>query len=138
MTARSTLASVPQALSRTCSAGNVNLIRSRHGLTSYHDPYSCPWNFSEPETRHSLTRIEMSMSDSNDGSQEPARSNDIQRMAPGIDRIIVRPNRRKSSRACRCCRDRKVRCDVVIRGHPCTNCVLDGRECYVPEIDRRR
>ena len=39
--------------------------------------------------------------------------------------------RRRASRACLACRARKVRCDVVLCGKPCTNCRLDFSECVV-------
>ncbi|KAI7762207.1 hypothetical protein LZL87_006602 [Fusarium oxysporum] len=34
--------------------------------------------------------------------------------------------RKRSTRACLSCRFRKVRCDVSVRGQPCTNCHLDS------------
>lgn len=49
-----------------------------------------------------------------------------------------RPIKRRASRACCCCRARKVRCDVVENGSPCTNCRLDQVECVVTESRRRR
>ncbi|KAK1725881.1 LOW QUALITY PROTEIN: uncharacterized protein BDZ83DRAFT_730014 [Colletotrichum acutatum] len=36
---------------------------------------------------------------------------------------------KRASHACLVCRARKVRCDVTVRGPPCTNCRLDGDEC---------
>ncbi|KJR86024.1 uncharacterized protein SPSK_08559 [Sporothrix schenckii 1099-18] len=39
--------------------------------------------------------------------------------------------RRRASRACLACRARKVRCDVIVSGKPCTNCRLDFSECVV-------
>jgi hypothetical protein len=45
---------------------------------------------------------------------------------------------RRASRACACCRTRKVRCDMVDVGHPCTNCRLDKYECEVPARRQRR
>ena len=50
----------------------------------------------------------------------------------------TRPVKRRASRACCCCRARKVRCDVVEHGSPCTNCRLDQVECVVTESKRRR
>lgn len=38
---------------------------------------------------------------------------------------------KRASYACMKCQERKVRCDVAIRGSPCTNCLLDGDECEV-------
>lgn len=46
--------------------------------------------------------------------------------------------KRRASKACHCCRSRKVRCDVVESGIPCTNCRLDEVECVVTEGKRRR
>ncbi|KAF5622369.1 cutinase transcription factor 1 beta [Fusarium sp. NRRL 25303] len=39
--------------------------------------------------------------------------------------------RKRSARACLSCRFRKVRCDVSVRGQPCTNCHLDCKNCLV-------
>ncbi|RJE25414.1 Transcription factor [Aspergillus sclerotialis] len=52
--------------------------------------------------------------------------------------INARPVKRRASKACCCCRSRKVRCDVVENGSPCTNCRLDQVECIVTESKRRR
>lgn len=49
-----------------------------------------------------------------------------------------RPVKRRASKACQCCRSRKVRCDVVESGIPCTNCRLDEVECLVTEGKRRK
>ncbi|CAG9989424.1 unnamed protein product [Clonostachys byssicola] len=43
-----------------------------------------------------------------------------------------RLKRRRSPRACLVCRSRKVRCDVLQKSRPCTNCTLDGKVCIVP------
>lgn len=40
--------------------------------------------------------------------------------------LVARPRARI---ACSYCHRRKVRCNVAICGHPCTNCRLDGFEC---------
>ncbi|PGH18721.1 hypothetical protein AJ80_04374 [Polytolypa hystricis UAMH7299] len=50
----------------------------------------------------------------------------------------TRPVKRRASKACCCCRARKVRCDVVENGSPCTNCRLDEVECVVTESKRRK
>ncbi|OBT49844.1 hypothetical protein VE04_09646, partial [Pseudogymnoascus sp. 24MN13] len=47
-----------------------------------------------------------------------------------------RPVKRRASNACQYCRARKVRCNVVAHGAPCTNCRLDELPCIVTE--RRR
>ena len=49
-----------------------------------------------------------------------------------------RPVKRRASRACHRCRSRKVRCDVVESGTPCTNCRLDEVECVVSGSKRRK
>ncbi|KAI9839841.1 MAG: hypothetical protein M1819_000031 [Sarea resinae] len=49
-----------------------------------------------------------------------------------------RPVKRRASKACQCCRARKVRCNVVEHGAPCTNCRLDEVECVVTESKRRK
>lgn len=48
-----------------------------------------------------------------------------------------RPIKRRASKACQCCRSRKVRCNVVEHGAPCTNCRLDNVECIITESKRR-
>ncbi|KAF5863412.1 hypothetical protein ETB97_010170 [Aspergillus alliaceus] len=50
----------------------------------------------------------------------------------------ARPVKRRASKACCCCRARKVRCDVVENGSPCTNCRLDQVDCVVTESKRRK
>ncbi|KFY11627.1 hypothetical protein V491_07123, partial [Pseudogymnoascus sp. VKM F-3775] len=49
-----------------------------------------------------------------------------------------RPVKRRASKACQCCRARKVRCNVVEHGAPCTNCRLDEVPCIVTESRRRK
>ena len=53
----------------------------------------------------------------------------------------MRPSKsvkRRASKACQCCRSRKVRCNVVEHGAPCTNCRLDEVECIVSESKRKK
>lgn len=45
--------------------------------------------------------------------------------------------KRRASKACQCCRARKVRCNVVEQT-PCTNCRLDEVECIVSESKRKK
>ncbi|CAH0035454.1 unnamed protein product [Clonostachys rhizophaga] len=49
-----------------------------------------------------------------------------------------RLGKRRSSKACLSCRSRKVRCDVVNGGVPCTNCRLDELDCVLKESNRGR
>ncbi|KAL6817269.1 hypothetical protein J3E69DRAFT_345034 [Trichoderma sp. SZMC 28015] len=45
--------------------------------------------------------------------------------------------RLRASHACTVCRIRKVRCDVVVTGFPCTNCRLDSANCKVTPRKRK-
>ncbi|KAK4078430.1 transcriptional regulator family: Fungal Specific TF [Purpureocillium lilacinum] len=45
---------------------------------------------------------------------------------------------KRASKACVCCRARKVRCDVLQTGLPCTKCRADGFDCSVRERKKRR
>lgn len=59
----------------------------------------------------------------------------------GLKSNGLRPNKsvkRRASKACQCCRARKVRCNVVEHGAPCTNCRLDEVECIVSESKRKK
>ena len=59
----------------------------------------------------------------------------------GIKPNGMRPHKsvkRRASKACQCCRSRKVRCNVVEHGAPCTNCRLDEVECIVSESKRKK
>ena len=55
-----------------------------------------------------------------------------------LDSKPHRPVKRRASKACQCCRSRKVRCNVVEHGAPCTNCRLDQVECIITESKRKR
>ncbi|OSS45781.1 hypothetical protein B5807_09578 [Epicoccum nigrum] len=57
----------------------------------------------------------------------------------GLDGVTVgRSVKRRASKACQCCRARKVRCNVTEHGAPCTNCRLDEVECIVSESRRKK
>ncbi|OAX78512.1 hypothetical protein ACJ72_07177 [Emergomyces africanus] len=49
-----------------------------------------------------------------------------------------KPVQKRASAACRSCRARKVRCDVLLKSTPCTNCRLDGAECVIAESKRTK
>lgn len=49
-----------------------------------------------------------------------------------------RGKKKRAGRACVLCRARKVRCDAVLNGVPCTNCRLDSLECTIPKNKRHR
>lgn len=69
-------------------------------------------------------------------TQTPKRTADAAGLKPG-----TRPTKsvkRRASKACQCCRSRKVRCNVVEHGAPCTNCRLDEVECIVSESKRKK
>lgn len=57
---------------------------------------------------------------------------------PAWDSTSDRASKRRASKACLSCRNRKVRCDVVNGGVPCTNCRLDGVQCVTKESNRGR
>ncbi|GIZ40741.1 hypothetical protein CKM354_000406800 [Cercospora kikuchii] len=87
-------------------------------------------------------------------SSSPSETIDVQTHAPpqsssnkrtstdaGLKPNGMRPNKsvkRRASKACQCCRSRKVRCNVVEHGPPCTNCRLDEVECIVSESKRKK
>lgn len=57
----------------------------------------------------------------------------------GLDGATTgRSVKRRASKACQCCRARKVRCNVTEHGAPCTNCRLDEVECIVSESRRKK
>ncbi|OBT63629.1 hypothetical protein VE03_07326 [Pseudogymnoascus sp. 23342-1-I1] len=49
-----------------------------------------------------------------------------------------RPIKRRALKACHVCRARKVRCDVVEHGAPCSNCKSGAIPCTVPETKHKR
>ncbi|KAH9838957.1 C6 transcription factor (Ctf1B) [Teratosphaeria destructans] len=66
----------------------------------------------------------------------PKRSADAAGLKPGMR--PAKSVKRRASKACQCCRARKVRCNVVEHGAPCTNCRLDEVECIVSESKRKK
>lgn len=76
-----------------------------------------------------------SPSDHHHDSQPPKRK----AAQAGIDgNTTGRSVKRRASKACQCCRARKVRCNVTEHGAPCTNCRLDEVECIVSESRRKK
>ena len=70
-----------------------------------------------------------------------AVTNQVPRKRPGTwdDNSSTAGNRvakNRAPRACVTCRDRKVRCDVVSGGVPCTNCRLDDVDCILKPSNR--
>lgn len=69
-------------------------------------------------------------------------NNQISRQRPGSrddnsSTAATRAARNRAPRACVSCRDRKVRCDVVVSGGvPCTNCRLDDVDCLLKASNR--
>lgn len=51
---------------------------------------------------------------------------------------LPKHGRPRASKACSSCHVRKVRCDVLSRGHPCTQCDESGFRCEVNERKKRR
>ena len=52
--------------------------------------------------------------------------------------ISKRRGKKRSSRACTTCRARKVRCNIVAHGAPCSNCRHDEIDCVLPLSRRQR
>src|SRR5437016_8547349 len=52
--------------------------------------------------------------------------------------ISKRRGKKRSSRACSSCRTRKVRCNIVAHGAPCSNCRQDEIDCVLPLSRRQR
>ncbi|RDL31462.1 uncharacterized protein BP5553_09671 [Venustampulla echinocandica] len=52
--------------------------------------------------------------------------------------LSKRRGKKRSSRACASCRTRKVRCNIVAVGTPCSNCRHDEIECILPLSRRQR
>ncbi|KAI9778330.1 MAG: hypothetical protein M1839_008117 [Geoglossum umbratile] len=77
-----------------------------------------------------------SASDSQEASQK--RTSSVAGFSNNSGNSSNRPVKRRASKACQCCRARKVRCNVVEHGAPCTNCRLDEVECIVTESKRRK
>ncbi|KAJ8612974.1 hypothetical protein MRB53_037182 [Persea americana] len=71
--------------------------------------------------------------------QERKTPNGVKRGAAAADAADkARAIKRRASKACQSCRTRKVRCNVVEHGAPCTNCRLDEVECIITESRRKR
>ncbi|KAL6872086.1 fungal-specific transcription factor domain-containing protein [Trichoderma novae-zelandiae] len=51
---------------------------------------------------------------------------------------LLAKKKKRASKACSCCRARKIRCDVLKTGVPCTKCQLDGFDCVVQARKKRR
>jgi hypothetical protein len=76
-----------------------------------------------------------SPSDHHESQQAPKRK----ATQAGIDgHPTGRSVKRRASKACQCCRARKVRCNVTEHGAPCTNCRLDEVDCIVSESRRKK
>ncbi|KAF2093065.1 hypothetical protein NA57DRAFT_49024 [Rhizodiscina lignyota] len=75
-------------------------------------------------------------------SQSSAQNQKRKASAAGLDGASGpahgRSVKRRASKACQCCRARKVRCNVTEHGAPCTNCRLDEVECIVSESRRKK
>jgi hypothetical protein len=56
----------------------------------------------------------------------------------GARPISKRRGKKRSSRACTTCRTRKVRCNIVAHGAPCSNCRHDEVDCVLPLSRRQR
>jgi hypothetical protein len=63
-----------------------------------------------------------------------------QEQQPQIEQrpISKRRGKKRSSRACTTCRQRKVRCNIIAHGAPCSNCRHDEIDCILPLSRRQR
>lgn len=91
------------------------------------------------DSRHphlvAMSDYSASPSDHHNEIQAPKRK----ATAAGLDgHGTGRSVKRRASKACQCCRARKVRCNVTEHGAPCTNCRLDEVECIVSESRRKK
>ncbi|KAM0247632.1 hypothetical protein ACHAQJ_009772 [Trichoderma viride] len=57
---------------------------------------------------------------------------------PPANAHAISRKKKRASKACSCCRTRKIRCDVLKTGVPCTKCQLDGFDCLVQARKKRR
>ena len=87
----------------------------------------------------------MATAESNSPGSEDARATAAATSTTNVKRKLScqsaasgRTVKRRAPRACHCCRARKVRCDVVESGTPCTNCRLDEVECVVSDSKRKK
>lgn len=87
-------------------------------------------------TSASIDDIEINM----DSASSPSASRKRGAAAAGLSGAgsTFKAVKRRASKACQCCRARKVRCNVVEHGAPCTNCRLDEVECIITESKRRK
>lgn len=81
------------------------------------------------------------MASPDDSGPAHVLSKQIPRKRPGSgddnpSTAATRAARNRAPRACVSCRDRKVRCDVVSGGVPCTNCRLDDVDCVLKASNR--
>lgn len=53
-------------------------------------------------------------------------------------RANVKNVKRRAGRACATCHRRKVRCDLLTSGVPCTNCRIDGEACQLRPRQKKR
>ncbi|KAM5352889.1 hypothetical protein ACJ41O_005611 [Fusarium nematophilum] len=74
-----------------------------------------------------------------DSNEETGSGSGLAQKRPALDsNSNDRASKRRASKACLSCRNRKVRCDLVSGGHPCTNCRLDKLDCAVSQSQRGR
>jgi len=68
-----------------------------------------------------------------------SRSDSLVRQSPKVVQIKdSKPKKRRASFACVPCNQRRLKCDVVERGAPCTRCRSGGKEkdCEIHESRR--
>ncbi|KAF9891522.1 hypothetical protein FE257_003989 [Aspergillus nanangensis] len=92
----------------------------------------------QPSTSFLSTRVSAAFSMQVAGPNPTSPGPTARQKRPAWEQSKEQPSKRRASQACLSCRHRKVRCDLVSGGHPCTNCRLDSLECVVKESSRGR
>jgi len=85
-----------------------------------------------------MSEYSTSPSDHHHDVPQPPKRKATQAGLDGNGNPHGRSVKRRASKACQCCRSRKVRCNVTEHGAPCTNCRLDEVECIVSESRRKK
>jgi hypothetical protein len=100
----------------------------------------------QPTPQESATAPPVAMSSSENESSSNAKTTKRKTTAGKFDEDgNPRPTKKRSSKACQNCRNRKVRCDLMQKYHVdehgavlCSNCAIDKIPCLVTESKRRK
>jgi hypothetical protein len=100
--------------------------------------------FAKPTTKYSKLLVTTAMTSGQMEDSSVRKTNVGMTLKEGAgstsDRVMLRKNlhlrRQRAANACTGCHARKVRCDVVLGGSPCTNCRRDSSVCRVKDSNR--